>query len=83
MGGNNARQMSGSARAGDDDPNPASGSVAGKLRGTLRRAVSRSHVNLVRDAKFFQRFGAFLHDLEIGITSHHNRYQWLAHQSPL
>src|SRR6266566_6490560 len=67
--------------SGDDHTNAATSRITGVIGRPVRRPMRRSHVDLVVNSKIVQRFSRLTHDLEIGITAHHNRNQWLAHLS--
>src|SRR5213596_1143865 len=69
------------AGAGDDHANAPSSRIAGVIGRPVRRPMRRSYVDLIVNSKIVKRFPSLAHDLEIGITAHHNRNQWLAHPS--
>src|SRR5215469_2576630 len=77
---NNARQMRRSARSGNDDLDSAIRRFLGEIRRPVWGPVRRGHINLVRDSEIVESFSRLAHNLQIGITPHHNRNLWLAHQ---
>src|SRR5438477_9528644 len=67
--------------SGDDHTNAATSRITGVIGRPVRRPMRRSHVDLVVNSKIVQRFSRLAHDIEIRITTHHDRNQWLAHRS--
>src|SRR5258708_19306011 len=69
--------------ASDDHLNPAPGGLAREIGRAIRRTMRRGNVDLVSDPKLLQCLPGLAHNLKVGIASHHDGNQGLAHQSPL
>src|SRR5438445_208339 len=79
---NHSRKVRRTTRARDDHTNSARGRFLRVLRCPFRRTVRRSHVDFISDSESFQGCGRLPHDIQIGITSHDDRNQCLAHEPP-
>src|SRR5438094_10197031 len=67
------------AGSSNDHANAASGSFARIFGSSFWRAMCRGYIDLIFNAKIFQRLSRLAHDLKIGIAPHHNRNQQFAH----
>src|SRR5260370_21902444 len=74
--------MGRATRAGDDDADAASSSVARVFCGTIGRTVCRGYVNLVGNPETLERFASLAHNLKVGVAAHHDRNQGFAQFSP-
>src|SRR5260370_16881594 len=74
--------MGRATRAGDDDADAASSSVARVFCGTIGRTVRRGYVNLVGNPETLERFASLAHNLKVGVAAHHDRNQGFAQFTP-
>ena len=82
MRGNHSGEVRRAAGSRDNHANAAARGFTRKVRRAIRRAMRRSHIDLVSNPKILERLRRLAHDVEVGITAHHNRNQWLTHEYP-
>jgi hypothetical protein len=72
MRGDNSGKMRSPTGSGNNHADAAARSSARIVRRAIRRPVRRGDVDFVTDPETLERFRGLAHDIEIGITTHHN-----------
>ncbi|MCY1516524.1 hypothetical protein D9M68_511580 [compost metagenome] len=75
LGGTHARQVGGTAGAGDDHLDAAAFGLFGVLEQEVRSAVGGDHLHFIGDAQLVQHLGGVAEGAPIGLGAHDHAYQ--------